>query len=226
MSKTEVTHLLWIDLETTGLDEHEDAIVEVAAIVTNLALKEIDRYRQVAGLTGDAWSRLSKNDFVRQMHRDNGLLEEMVDSQTSLRAIDANIVRILEMHRIERHGVMLAGSGVGHFDRRFIRWQMPKTEEYLAYPVMDIGVMRRFLTDLCHIKVPPFNEGKTHRAIVDVECHLAEGRWLFENLKAWHDVWENKVWPPSPPAGLTPHEINMRRLDAIADGRERGDSMG
>ena len=39
--------LLWIDLEMTGLDPVKDKILEVAAIATNMRLKDVARYEAV-----------------------------------------------------------------------------------------------------------------------------------------------------------------------------------
>ena len=79
---------------------------------------------------------------------------------------------------------MLAGSGVGHFDRRFLAAHTPTIERAFWYPVLDVGVMRRMLQyagreDL----VPPLPEsGKAHRA-------LADARFALECCREYVDMF-------------------------------------
>ena len=39
--------LLWIDLEMTGLDVEKEVVIEAAAIVTDVELRELDSYETV-----------------------------------------------------------------------------------------------------------------------------------------------------------------------------------
>lgn len=179
----EVNHLLWIDLETTGTNEKLDEIVEVGFIVTDKNLVEIASGSRVLQVSERGWRRLEDNPVVYTMHTENKLVED-------LRAFDGNLPDAREFEiwlletlsdlGVESHKVMLAGSGVGHFDRRFIKEHMPLLDTVLAYPVIDIGVIRRFYSELCGMEVSAINDGKTHRALDDIRCHLEEAKW-FKN---------------------------------------------
>lgn len=175
-------HLLWIDLETTGVDEKLDPIIEVGAILTNMELVELSTYSTILVLPERGWKRLQENEYVLNMHTENGLLEDIKTYPNSelptTYKIEREILNWLESEGVSSHKVMLAGSGVSHFDRRFLKVQMPKLEQFLAYPNLDIGVMRRFASEICGVEVPAFNEGKTHRGLKDVRCHLQEAEWF------------------------------------------------
>lgn len=187
------THLLWLDLETTGTNENVDQIVEVAVILTDLELTEVTRSSSLVPYDYDGALRLAGNDYVRQMHQTSGLTDDLgrrfigftpdggVEHEVRwsvLRAAEKELKAQLAHAGTQPHCVMLAGSGVSHFDRRFLRTQMPDLERQLAYPSIDVGVARR-MADLWGSPpgVPDFNSDKTHRAMADVVCHLNEARW-------------------------------------------------
>ena len=68
--------LVWIDLEMTGLSTETDEIVEIAAIVTEADLTELD-----AGVTfvvNPSEAALAQmDDFVTNMHTESGLITEI-----------------------------------------------------------------------------------------------------------------------------------------------------
>ena len=143
----EVTHYLWLDLETTGTDERRDDIIEVGFIITDKELVEKSYGSSVTQITETGWKRLKETPVVWEMHQENGLiadLERQNDVFPTAGAYSTFIVNQMKDMGIEPHRVMLAGSGVGHFDRRFVREQMHWLDGYLAYPVLDVGVLRRF----------------------------------------------------------------------------------
>ena len=177
----EVTHLLWIDLETTGIDEKKDEIVEVGFIITDMELNEKTSGSSVIQITENGWRRIEADDFIKNMHTENGLLavaEQHNSELPTAKEYEDFLLNELEKLGVSSHRAMLAGSGVGHFDRRFLATWMPKLNRYLAYPVVDVGVIRRFYRDLCGMEVSAINDGKTHRALDDISCHLDEAKWF------------------------------------------------
>jgi len=183
----EVTHYLWIDLETTGTNERLDDIVEVGFIITDRELVEIRSGSTVTQISERGWQRLKDTEVVFKMHTENGLiadLERLNEEIPTAGGYGKFIVNLLEDMGVEPHHVMLAGSGVSHFDRRFMREQMPWLEGYLAYPSLDVGILRRFWRDVCGLEVSGLDEGKTHRGLDDIRCHLEEARWFREKFKS------------------------------------------
>ena len=51
----EVTHYLWLDLETTGTDERRDDIIEVGFIITDKELVEKSYGSSVIQITETGW---------------------------------------------------------------------------------------------------------------------------------------------------------------------------
>lgn len=199
-----IAALAWIDLETSGTqDEGEDVIIEFAMMVTRPDLTPVPRpeglvarFREDVDYDDDWWyqsvvrfdrdsgererviSRIMTGDEpVRNMHSANGLLDELSRGVGKpLGLIDQEAATILKAISKPRKSVMIAGSGVGHFDRRFIRRFMPQLEARLWYPPFDIGVFRR-MCQAWGIGLLNFQETKTHRALDDVRSHIAEANY-------------------------------------------------
>lgn len=177
--------LLWVDLETTGTDENADGIMEVASIITTVDLREIAWLERAVQLEPGPYRRLTENQFVWQMHQDNGLTDECVASIWTVPEVDRELALLLRNHG-SPHDYMLAGSGVGHFDFRFLRRHLPRVTEFLQYPALDMGVIRRALRFWGGPTLDfGTNEGKEHRAMADIQQHLSEAktyRSLFQNV--------------------------------------------
>lgn len=178
-----ITHFLWLDLETTGLDQDHDLIIEVGVILTSVDLAtEHFAFSQVCSEYALAKFLLEsyEDGVVLAMHTENGLLAQMKANRDHLQPaheVGKFICGLMGDCGVEPHAVMLAGSGVSHFDRRFIAAQMPKLDKFLAYPSLDIGVIRRAAS----FWAPGWmaddqNHTKPHRALDDARLHLEDAR--------------------------------------------------
>jgi len=177
-----VTFLLWCDLETAGTDETRDPILEVAFLVTRENLAALASYGKVIrpAMPVDQVRAASVPD-VRKMHDVNGLWGECAASDTSLAQADHQVTTMLRTLG-SRHDFVLAGSGVAHFDSRFIRAQMPAVSQWIRYYCIDVGVIRRTMYLLGRDDLVRPADGKTHRAMDDVLLHLSEMQHFKDKL--------------------------------------------
>lgn len=184
-------HLLWVDLETTGVDEAKDCIIEVGAILTTSDLEVIDEYADLVLPTDEGFGRMMMNNVVRGMHEQNGLLAALLAvPRSSLRHsgyVGDQMCEWMKGWGATSGKVVIAGSGVSHFDRRFIRRQMPKLDAFCRHWHIDIGVVRRAHAMWVGTEVPNARTaefGKTHRALDDIRCHLNEARAFRSHWQA------------------------------------------
>jgi oligoribonuclease len=164
----------FIDLETTHSDEQAGSILEVGLIITDENFDEIHAQDWIVRPARGHLDQMP--DVVRDMHQYSGLLAALATGRSSLcEHVDVDISNALDEHRLVDHQFILAGSGVGHFDSRWIRLHLPKTARQLTYWTIDVGVLRRFLEFVVGVDLgePP---DKPHRALDDARLHLDEAR--------------------------------------------------
>lgn len=170
-------HYVWCDLETTGTDEENDPIIELAMVITDTDLNELTHRSWVLNDNG----RLaSAKAIVREMHEKNGLALEVGKGLSSV-VVEAEAVALLSEYG-KPHGFILCGSGVSHFDRRFLEQQMPKLNKWFRYYQIDVGILRRTLCLIGREDLLMPAKGKAHRALADAQLHLAELRFIRDSL--------------------------------------------
>ena len=175
--------ILWIDLETTGTDPIMDGIIEIGAILTreDETLTEISRFQRVYK-PGVEMARI--DPVVFQMHVENGLwLEALMatDYADSKVATEQIMGWLGGAGAFKADRLVLAGSGVAHFDIKFIESKWQPLYKRLAYYQMDIGSVRR----LARLGGAAFNfgiepEAKMHRALDDIWQHIHEARGFIK----------------------------------------------
>lgn len=181
--------LVWIDLETTGLDARKDRILEVACIVTDDELNELGRWCEVVRPYG--WEVGFEKDVlepvVYEMHRASGLLDAVAASHHRIRDTDdvlSNWIAAFVHNRNGGQAPQLAGSTVD-FDRLFLREHMPQTLARLHYRNVDVTTLnemaRRFWPRM-HEARP--RSGKAHRALADIEESLKVARYYSRAIDA------------------------------------------
>lgn len=177
MSKT---YVAWLDLETTGTDEKREPIIEVGVALCEdgPGMEPVDEFQAVIDPGPTFWAGFPRNvnGVVLGMHDANGLWDEAREAPYAISDVDDELADWLRGYAGTRH-VILAGSGVSHFDRRFIAAQMPLTDKRLTFWSLDVGSVRRMLRRTAPGLVrPERTEGKAHRALVDALDHRDE--WL------------------------------------------------
>lgn len=182
------THVLFLDLETTGSDRETSDIIEVGVALT-LATPElpiIAAYSTPVRLRSHSTVDDAMVDMTPQvvdMHTKNGLLDELrLGKGLPLWAADLAVKSIVQKYVPPNRKVPLGGSGVGHFDRGFVNRDFPTLAKRLTYWPLDIGVFRR-MAMLAGVKLPKAHDrAKTHRALDCVEDAITEARFYFDLL--------------------------------------------
>lgn len=134
--------LLWCDLETTGLDEKHNLLLEVGLVLT-----EGRTFREVACVSGivgypDIRSRV-RNEHVREMHERSGLFNAVETSLLTLREVEDKLIAWCEEHGVAR--LCMAGSGVADFERRWVPEHMPRLWAHaFNHQYMDMLTLRRY----------------------------------------------------------------------------------
>lgn len=194
MARDADLHLAVIDLETTGSDEHEGSLLEVGLIIVDQHLRELWRASWL--VEPNIVHVATMPEAVRRMHVENGLLAEIDHHRAQWLAgrypdtivdtpgnVDGQLAHVLDQHTVDGK-IALAGSGVAHFDSRWLRTHLPESSKRLTYWAHDVGSVRRFLRDLVGLAIDfEPHEIKSHRALDDAEQHLDEMRYYRDQLR-------------------------------------------
>ena len=164
--------IVWIDCEMTGLDLERDALIEVAALVTDSDLTVLGDGVDVV-IACDAQALESMPDVVREMHTSSGLLDELASGVTMAQAQEMVLAYVRE-HVPEGRKAPLAGNTVGT-DRGFLARDMPELEQHLHYRIIDVSSIKelsRRWYPRAYYNAPKKNGG--HRALADIRDSIGE----------------------------------------------------
>lgn len=165
--------LLWCDVETTGLDERTDTLLEIGIALTDDNLVEKAAASWVLPFGGQVSS------FIADMHGANGLLNECRQVTISRREIAADIEDWLDSQLLTvPEKPPLCGSTVS-FDRAFLKVSVEFAPilHRVHYRNIDVSSVK----ELCKRWAPtiagslPKPQGN-HRALPDVRDSIAELR--------------------------------------------------
>jgi oligoribonuclease len=169
---SENDRLVWIDCEMTGLDLEVDELVEIAVVVTDFELNPLDDGFQIV-IKPDASALEHMNDFVTNMHRTSGLLEE-IPNGVSLAEAEFEALEYIQRFVPIEGKAPLAGNTIGT-DRMFLAKYMPRLDRWLHYRNVDVSsikeLSRRWYPRV-YIHAPAKNGG--HRALADIRESIRE----------------------------------------------------
>jgi oligoribonuclease len=167
--------LVWIDCEMTGLDLEADALIEVAALVTDFDLNVLGEGVDVV-VKPPTGALEQMEEIVRRMHTDSQLLAEL-DAGMTLEGAETLVLEYVKTHVPEPGKAPLAGNTVGT-DRMFLARDMRKLESYLHYRIVDVSSIKE-LSRRWYPKVyfaAPKKSGN-HRALADIRESIEELRY-------------------------------------------------
>jgi oligoribonuclease len=170
--------LVWIDCEMTGLDLRADALIEVAALVTDFELNVLGEGLDV--IIKPPQEALDQMiDFVRSMHEKSGLLDELASGLTLAEA-EEQVLAYIKEHCPDGSRPPLAGNTVAT-DRAFLARDMAGLESFLHYRIVDVSsikeLSRRWFPRAYF--AAPTKRGN-HRALADIQESIEELRYYRE----------------------------------------------
>lgn len=170
--------IVWVDCEMTGLNLERDALVEVAALVTDFELNQLGAGVDLVIRPPDE-ALAQMDDFVRQMHTTSGLLDELAAGVT-LEDAESAVLDYVREWVPEPRKAPLGGNTVGT-DRGFLARDMPELETHLHYRVIDVSSIKELARrwfPRAYFAAPAKVGG--HRALADIRESIAELRYYRE----------------------------------------------
>jgi oligoribonuclease len=170
--------IVWIDCEMTGLSLERDALIEVAALVTDFDLRQLGEGVDIVIRPPD--EALAQMDaFVRDMHTTSGLLDELAGG-VSMDEAQSRVLDYVRQWVPEPRKAPLGGNTVAT-DRGFLARDMPELEAHLHYRIIDVSSIKelsRRWYPRAFFAAPTKSGG--HRALADIRESIAELRYYRE----------------------------------------------
>lgn len=165
--------IVWIDCEMTGLDTSNDALVEIAALVTDSDLNILGEGVDIVIHTSDA-KLAAMLPVVRDMHSSSGLTEEIRESAVTVDQAEKEVLDYIRAWVPVGGTAPLAGNSIGT-DRGFLARDMPELNSYLHYRMIDVSSIK----ELCRRWYPRIyfgqpEKGMSHRALADIKESIRE----------------------------------------------------
>ena len=173
-------YIVWVDCEMTGLDNTIDEICEIAVVVTDQELNEVDPGLQIV-VKPSRKALKNMGEFVTNMHKESGLIDE-IPNGISIRDAQKKVLDYLKNWIEEPRTAPLAGNSIGT-DRMFINRQMPELDSFLHYRNIDVSSIKE-LTRRWYPRVYFQLPKKTgnHRALADIRESIKELRYYRKTV--------------------------------------------
>ncbi|WP_030426598.1 oligoribonuclease [Allokutzneria albata] len=165
--------LVWIDCEMTGLDLGKDALIEIAALVTDADLNVLGEGVDIV-IHADDKVLETMPDVVRDMHARSGLTDEVRRSTVTIDQAQQAVLDYVREWVPDKRTAPLAGNSIAT-DRGFIARDMRELDEHLHYRMVDVSSIK----ELCRRWYPKVYYGQpakglAHRALADIQESIME----------------------------------------------------
>ena len=171
MSQNEKLHLIWIDLEMTGLDPDIDQIIEIATLITDSELNELALGPELAIQTELAKLE-AMDDWNRSHHGASGLWQRALTSTVTLAMAESATVAFLR-DWVAPGVSPICGNSIGQ-DRRFLARGMPELERYFHYRNLDVSTLKELAKRWAPAVAAGVLKQNTHTALNDIRESVAE----------------------------------------------------
>ncbi|AVY94870.1 MULTISPECIES: oligoribonuclease [Microvirgula] len=172
-------HLIWLDMEMTGLNPDSDRVIELAVVITDSELNTVAEspvlvvHQSDAVLDGmDAWNKGT--------HGRSGLIEKVRASTLDEAAAQAQMLAFLQQH-VPAKASPMCGNSICQ-DRRFMARWMPELEAHFHYRNLDVSTLK----ELCKRWKPEIAKGMKkhgkHEALADIYESIEEMKYYREHF--------------------------------------------
>ena len=172
-------HLIWIDLEMTGLDVDHDRILEIATIITDSDLNILAE-GPVLAIHQSEEVLATMNDWNVQHHTKSGLVARVRQSDFSEVKAQATTLEFLGQW-VPAGKSPMCGNSICQ-DRRFLWNYMPQLEAYFHYRNLDVSTLKILAQRWAPNVASGINKSSEHQALQDIRDSIEELRYYRKNF--------------------------------------------
>ena len=172
-------HLVWIDLEMTGLNPERDRIIEIATLITDREL-EILAEGPVFAVRQPESALAAMDEWNQSVHTKTGLVDRVRASSISESDAEKLTLEFIKKH-VAPKSSPLCGNSICQ-DRRFLYRYMPQIENYLHYRNLDVSTVKELAKFWRPDVLDGIRKQSTHRALDDIRESIEELRYYRLHL--------------------------------------------
>lgn len=172
-------HLIWIDLEMTGLNPDTDLIIEIATIVTDKDLTILAHGPVIAVHQSDE-ALAAMDDWNQHHHGQSGLIDRVKASTIDDAEAERLTLEFLKQWLPARTSP-ICGNSIGQ-DRRFLVRYMPELEAYFHYRNLDVSTLKELAARWAPALKEGFKKETKHQALDDIIESIEELRYYREHF--------------------------------------------
>ena len=175
----DLQHLIWIDLEMTGLNPDSDLIIEIATVVTDKDLNILANGPVLAVHQSDA-ALAAMDEWNQKHHGQSGLIERVKASTINAAEAERLTLEFLK-EWVPANTSPICGNSIGQ-DRRFLYRYMPTLEAYFHYRNIDVSTLKELAARWAPAVKDGFNKESKHQALDDIIESIEELRYYREHF--------------------------------------------
>ena len=175
----DLSHLIWIDLEMTGLDPDNDQIIEIATVITDKNLVILAQ-GPVLAVHQSAATLAAMDDWNQQHHGQSGLIARVKASTIDAAEAERQTLEFLTQW-VPTQTSPICGNSIGQ-DRRFLYRYMPKLEAYFHYRNIDVSTLKELAARWAPELKDGFKKASSHQALDDIIESIEELRYYREHF--------------------------------------------
>ena len=166
-------HLIWIDLEMTGLRPDHDSIIEIATVVTDRELNVVAEGPALAIHQSEP-VLAAMDEWNQRQHGGSGLLARVRASRIDVAAAERQTLAFLAPH-VPAGASPMCGNSICQ-DRRFLARWMPALEAHFHYRNIDVSTLKELalaLVSAAVVAVQQARRAPRARRHPRVDCRTA-----------------------------------------------------
>lgn len=164
-------HLVWMDLEMTGLYPDKDRILEMATIVTDSDLNIVAE-GPVFAIHQDEARLQGMDEWNTKQHHASGLVARVKASKITERDAENATLAFLEQYAYPGKAP-LCGNSI-YQDRRFLNRYMPTLDSFFHYRLIDVSTLKELALRWAPQIYSGMSKESKHLALDDVKESIEE----------------------------------------------------
>jgi len=173
------THLIWLDMEMTGLKPESDTILEIAMVITDQHLETVAEGPVIAVHQADA-VLAAMDKWNQTTHGKSGLIDRVKASPFEMAKAEAEMLKFVKKH-VKKRASPMCGNSICQ-DRRFMARLMPTLEGWFHYRNLDVSTLKELARRWKPAVLDGFEKENKHTALADIYESIAEMKHYRETF--------------------------------------------